>query len=151
MKSFGEKLRDIRSRRGLKQTELGKMLGVSSRMIIDYENGTRHPHRKRLIEFAEILEVPTEYLLDDCFEQAEEVYRERGDAEKREETPHESEAELQARRELAFLRERTTALFAGGALPQDVKDAFFQSLYDAYLKCRTQAIENGVDVTKFDY
>lgn len=47
--------------------------------------------------------------------------------------------------------ERSAALFAGGELPQEAKDAFFQSLYEAYLKCREQAAENGVDVNKFGY
>ncbi|MBR5372441.1 MAG: helix-turn-helix domain-containing protein [Oscillospiraceae bacterium] len=162
MKTFGEKMLEARKARGMKQTDFGKLLGVSSRMIIDYESNQRKPHRKKLQEFADILELPIEYLLDDRYNTVLAVYNNEPEepdtfALKMLEAAHPSldmplaEIEAQARREIEFLRERSVALFAGGALPQDVKDAFFQSLYEAYLKCREQASENGVDVNKFGY
>ena len=65
MKTFGEKILEARKARGMRQLEFGKLLGVSSRMIIDYESGLRRPHRSKLQEFAEKLEVPVEYLEND--------------------------------------------------------------------------------------
>ena len=156
MKTFGEKLREIRKERGMKQTEFGEILGVSNRMIIDYEKGTRMPHRKKIQEFANILEVPVEYLTDDSYEDILSVFNDNNtnsvasDDETPIETPQ-SEIEAQAMREVEFLKERSAALFAGGELPQESKDAFFQSLYTAYLKCREQAVEKKVDVNKFGY
>lgn len=159
MKTFGEKMLEARKARGLKQTEFGKLLGVSSRMIIDYENGQRRPHRAKMQEFADILEVPVEYLAEDEFESVLSVFNQdtdgTGAAGTRNAAPQndlpQADIEAQARREMDFLRERSAALFAGGAVPQDAKDAFFQSIYEAYLRCREQAVENGVDVNKFGY
>ena len=163
MKTFAEKIHEARKARGMKQTDFGKLLGVSSRMIIDYESGLRKPHRKKMQEYADILELPIEYLLEDRFDSVLSVFNDdpaetdTASIEKMLEAAHPStdmpkaEIEAQARREIEFLRERSVALFAGGVLPQDVKDAFFQSLYEAYLKCREQAGENGVDVNKFGY
>ena len=161
MKRFSEKLREARKTRGMTQAEFGALLGVTPRMIIEYEKGNRRPHRRKVLEFAEILEVPAEYLLEDRFEDVLSVFRAdvpedaAPDAEQ-DAAPHrtsltQDEIEAQARREIEFLRERSAALFAGGALPQEAKDAFFHSLYEAYLKCREQAAENGADVDKFGH
>lgn len=161
MKRFCEKLKEARKARGMTQAEFGELLGVTSRMIIEYEKGNRRPHRRKVQEFAEILEVPVEYLLEDRFDDVLSVFREdapedaapEADAERRAPAAAQSQSDIeaQARREIEFLRERSAALFAGGVLPQEAKDAFFQSLYEAYLKCREQAAENGVDVDKFGY
>ena len=159
MKTFSEKMLEARKARGMKQTEFGKLLGVSSRMIIDYENGSRRPHRSKMHEFAEILEIPAEYLADDRYDTVLSVFNQETDAGAADTSGSaaqksklsQAEVEAQARREIEFLRERSVALFAGGALPQEVKDAFFQSLYEAYLKCREQAAENGADVNQFGY
>jgi transcriptional regulator with XRE-family HTH domain len=160
MKRFSEKLKEARRARGMTQAEFGELLGVTPRMIIEYEKGSRRPHRRKVQEFADILEVPVEYLLEDRFDDVLSVFRADApaddapaDDERRASAAPQpqSDIEAQARREIEFLRERSAALFAGGALPQDAKDAFFQSLYEAYLKCREQAAENGVDVDKFGY
>lgn len=160
MKPFSEKLKEARKARGLRQTEFGALLGVTSRMIIEYEKGTRRPHRRKMQEFADILELPADYLLDDRYDDVLSVFNQElppppalpaaAPAPPAEPLPQ-SEVEAQARREVTFLMERSAALFAGGELPQEAKDAFFQSLYEAYLKCREQAAENGVDVNKFGY
>lgn len=160
MKTFGEKLKEARKARGMLQTTFGELLGVTNRMIIEYEKGVRRPHRKKIQEFADILEVPAEYLLDDKYDDVLSVFNhpepelneqpvQETEQEKAEQSS--TEAEAQAMREMEFLKERSMALFAGGELPQESKDAFFQSLYNAYLKCREQAAEKGVDTGKFGY
>ena len=40
---FGEKIRELRKEKGITQEILGKMIGVSKRTIINYEQGTRYP------------------------------------------------------------------------------------------------------------
>lgn len=161
MKTFGEKLKEARKERGMLQTAFGEMLGVTNRMIIEYEKGARRPHRKKMQEFADILEVPVEYLLEDKYDDVLSVFNqpepELNEQPVKEETvqqknaPTDEEISAQAMREMEFLKERSVALFAGGELPQKSKDAFFQSLYNAYLKCREQAKEKGVDTDKFGY
>ncbi|MBQ8921244.1 MAG: helix-turn-helix transcriptional regulator [Oscillospiraceae bacterium] len=162
MKSFAEKMKEARKSRGMNQTEFGALLGVSGRMIIEYEKGTRRPHRRKVQEFAAVLEVPEEYLLEDRFDDVLSVFNQ--DAQTPADSPapdsgteqtagrqSAAEIEAQARREIEFLKERSAALFAGGALPQEAKDAFFRSLYEAYLKCREQAVEKDVNVDRFGY
>ena len=74
MKTFGEKLKEARKERGMLQTAFGEMLGVTNRMIIEYEKGARRPHRKKMQEFADILEVPVEYLLEDKYDDVLSVF-----------------------------------------------------------------------------
>ena len=68
MKTFGMKLREERKKRSMTQTDFAKKIGVSLRMVGEYESGKRRPHRNKMKEYAEILEVPYEYLSDDSFE-----------------------------------------------------------------------------------
>lgn len=158
MKTFAQKIKAERTKRNMTQTELGKLLGVSQRMILEYETAGRKPHRARLKEFAEILEVPYEYLLDDRYDTVLSVFN--GNVGENDEVIEEipeptplpkSEIEARAMREVAFLKERSAALFAGGELPQESKDAFFHSLYEAYLKCREAAVKDGTDVDSYQY
>ncbi len=159
MRTFAQKIKAERKKREMTQTEFGQLLGVSQRMILDYETAGRRPHRAKMTAFAETLKVPYEYLADDRYDSVAAVLNRAMDAgtvqPEPEKPPQEessqSEAEARARREMAFLKERSAALFAGGELPQEAKEAFFQSLYEAYLKCREQAIANGVDVEQYDY
>lgn len=162
MKTFGEKLKEARKARGMLQTTFGELLGVTNRMIIEYEKGARRPHRKKIQEFADILEVPVEYLLEDKYDDVLSVFNQpepelneqpvqKTEPEQEKPEQYKEEVEAQAMREMEFLKERSMALFAGGELPQESKDAFFHSLYNAYLKCREQAAEKGVDTDKFGY
>lgn len=58
MKTFGEKLKELRDERNMLQSEMAELLGVSRKTIIEYENGNCKPIRKNLIKYAQILEVP---------------------------------------------------------------------------------------------
>ena len=141
MKTFAQKLKAERRKRDMTQTEFGKLLGVTQRMILEYETAGRRPHRAKLKAFAEILEVPFEYLADDRYDSVIAVFNgmpEQSAAVQPDPAPQDS-LEARAMREMAFLRQRSAALFAGGELPQEAKDAFFESLYEAYLQCREKA------------
>ncbi len=134
MKVFAEKVREGRSRLRISQKELGVRIGISTRAVAAYESGQSKPHSSRLIKLAEVLGVSEEYLRRDEIEDpsygleqqpyVDEIRREYGE---------------KAAREIRFLMERNAALFAGGAIPQEAKDAYFESVMEAYLKCKEAA------------
>lgn len=143
MKTFSEKIREERRKRSLTQAQFGELLGISSRMVAAYETGGRKPHPQKMQNFADILELPLEYLKNDEISDIVSVFN-AADTEIDYESPEISDVTdpaAMARREMEFLKARSQALFAGGELPQESKDAFFQALYEAYLACREQAQE----------
>ena len=44
--TFGEKVKDLRTQKEWSQEALAKMLGVSRRTVIAYEQGTSYPRHK---------------------------------------------------------------------------------------------------------
>lgn len=160
MKTFSEKIREERRRRGMTQAEFGNLLGITGRMVAAYETDGRRPHLKKMQEIADTLGLPAEYLTDDSVADIISVFN-------TDRTPPlpspapaaqpakpripQDEAAVKAMREVEFLKSRSQALFAGGELPQESKDAFFQAIYDAYLACRSQAEDKGADPDAFPY
>lgn len=63
--TFGQRLKMLRQERGLSQEEMGRAVGVSSRVIGYYEADERFPKsRETLIAFAEAFSVSLDFLLD---------------------------------------------------------------------------------------
>ncbi len=63
--TFGQRIKMLRQERGLSQEELGRLVGVSSRVIGYYEADERFPkNRDTLIAFASAFQVSLDYLLD---------------------------------------------------------------------------------------
>ena len=60
---FQERLKELRSEKGLSQTELAKELNVSQRSISSWETGFRQPDFETLRLIAEYFDVTTDYLL----------------------------------------------------------------------------------------
>lgn len=60
---FGKILRNARIARGFTQQRLSDEVGVALRTYQCYEQGTREPPLGTLVKLADILEVPTDYLL----------------------------------------------------------------------------------------
>lgn len=58
----GAKIREIRLRNKLTQTQLGKLLGVSGVAVMRYEKGTRQPNLQMLFKLSEALDVPIYFL-----------------------------------------------------------------------------------------
>ena len=174
MKTFGMKLREERKKRGMKQADLAEKLGISLRMIGDYENGKRRPHRAKMKEYAEKLDDRYETVLSVFNGMTDEtpadvkygpLTEDTEDTEETEDTdaaasPSEistkpaqfdsSAVPPRAQQEMAFIQAHAHALFAGAEVPQEAKDKFFEALYDSYLACRAKAIENGVNVDRID-
>lgn len=63
LKVFCERLKVLRTEKGLSQPELANLLGVSNGIISFWENGVNEPTISNLIKLAEVLEVSTDYLL----------------------------------------------------------------------------------------
>lgn len=62
---FGERLKELRKRIGLTQTELGKKIGVSSSAIGMYEQGKREPDNHTLLKLCDLFGVTTDYLINE--------------------------------------------------------------------------------------
>lgn len=63
LKGFGVRLTQIRRSCGLTQTELGRMAGVSQRVIAYYEQDNAQPPGALLVDLARALRISTDELL----------------------------------------------------------------------------------------
>ena len=135
-KSFPEKVREARNLLGLTQAELGELIGVSGRAVIAYEAGTAVPHKSRMAKLCHTLGVSEEYLTDDSVtDPTYGLEKEYIIDETRERYGK------KAAKEIDFLMERSAALFAGGEISQEQKDAFFGALSKAYWQAKDEAHE----------
>ena len=60
---FNDRLRSARIVRGLTLQKMADCLDVPLRTYENYEAGVREPHYDMLVQMADILDVPTEFLL----------------------------------------------------------------------------------------
>ena len=58
-----KRLRQLRLEKGLTQTALAKLLGISKSAISRYENGLRMPSEETLIDISRYFKVSVDYLL----------------------------------------------------------------------------------------
>lgn len=63
MKEIGKRIKRIRKRMGISQTELAGLAGRTSAAISQYESGTREPHSYTIPGLAKALNVTADYLL----------------------------------------------------------------------------------------
>ena len=134
MKNFAEKLKEARIQRDISQPQLAEMVGVSLRSIVGYERGEKTPRQAKIYKLAKALSVSVKYLTDDACENPLE------DIEKDEflEDAHSRYGAAGARDVDALLADNA-ALFAGGELSQEQKDAFFEAVMKAYITCKEEA------------
>ena len=59
---IGERLRKARKAKGLKQSVLGHLIGVSPSEISQYENNKKFPRRDKLFKIMEVLEISSDYI-----------------------------------------------------------------------------------------
>ncbi len=134
MKTFSEKVREARRLRNLNQSELGELIGVSTRSVVAYETKGIRPRAHTLRKMAETLGVSVDYLgRDDIDDPLYGI----------EKADYVEEAKAlfgtKASREIEFLMERNAALFAGGDISQAAKDAYFEAVMAAYLECKAKS------------
>ena len=132
--TFSDKIKRAREVAQLTQNELAQEIGVSQRTIASYESGGAKARRSTTEKLARALKVSIKYLTDDeCtdpladiekddyIEQAREMYGAKGV------------------RDMEDLLRDNAALFAGGTLSQEQKDAFFEAVMKAYITCKEES------------
>lgn len=61
--SIGDRIRDLRDRRDLKQDELAKKIGVSRQVLSNWERGYTPADTEGIAKLAKILEVSVDYII----------------------------------------------------------------------------------------
>lgn len=124
----------LRKELKLSQFELAERLGVSQQTISKYENGTREPDNNTLKLLSDFFGVSTDYLLgttdirekpDDFVRQAKEKFGYRG------------------KRQAEEIIDDIQALFAGGELPTEDKDKFFDAIKTIYWEIKEENKKYG--------
>ena len=134
MKTFAVKVQEARLSLGLSMTELANNVGVSARTIQAYEHDEKKPRPAMLVKLAKALKVSVKFLKDDnCEDPVADIEKDNyiEDARKR--------YGASGVRDMNELLADNQALFAGGKLSQEQKDAFFQAVMTAYITCREEA------------
>ena len=132
--TFSDKIKRSREVAKLTQAELAKKVGVSQRTIASYESDGAIARRSTMMKLAKALNVSYTYLSDEnCVDPTEGMERDAyvGEA-----------GELygaSGARDMNKLLADNRALFAGGELSQEQKDAFFSAVLEAYVTCREEA------------
>ena len=134
MKTFSEKVKDARLQLGLSQTQLGDAVGISLRAIVSYEKGEKKPRPGTMLKLAKALGVSVKFLSDDTCENPMEDIEKDGYIEEARE-----KYGAKGPRDVDKLLAHNAALFAGGELSQEQKDAFFQAVMTAYVTCKEEA------------
>ena len=132
--TFGEKLKDLRLKLNYSQSELAEVTGISERSLYTYESLGAIPRKSNIVKLASALKVDPSYLTD-------EAEIEPGDNFKEEEFIRRAKSRYgdKGRREAKAILERTGALFAGGALDEDAKDIFMESIMKIYMESKEEA------------
>ncbi len=134
MTSFPTKLKNARVTLNLSQNQLSKQVGISSRSIFAYEAGAKTPRPATLLKLAKALKVSSKYLSDDACENPVEDIEKDGYIEKAR-----ALYGLSGAIDVDFLLEQNKALFAGGELSQEEKNAYFEAVMTAYITCKEAA------------
>lgn len=134
MKTFSEKVKEARVSLGISQPQLGKKIGLSVRSVIAYENGEKKPRPASMLKLAKALGVSVKFLSDDeCENPMADIEKDDYIAEARERYG------VAGAKNMDELLSANTALFAGGELSQEQKDAFFEAVMKAYITCKEEA------------
>ena len=132
--TFSEKVRSAREMIEITQTDLAKEVGVSRRTIVAYETSDALPRKSTLEKLARALKVSTKFLSDEnCNDPLEEIEKDGYVEQAR------SLYGTSGVRDMETLLRDNAALFAGGELSQDQKDAFFEAVMKAYITCKEEA------------
>ena len=119
---FADKLKALRTARGMKQDELAAELGVVRKTISDYENGRRYPKSTDTVtKLCGIFGVSGDFLMgneDELVVLAGERYGRAGSAKARK------------------LINETAALFAGGELSEEDKELVFRAISEVFWETR---------------
>lgn len=132
--TFSDKIKRARGVADLTQQELADMVGVSKRTIASYESTDAIARRSTIEKLAAALKVSVRYLTDpECSDPLADI----------EKDAHVLEARRlygsAGARDIDALLSENAALFAGGDLSQEQKDAFFEAVMKAYITSKDAA------------
>ena len=132
--TFSDKIKRSREVAGLTQDELAALVGVSRRTVTAYECTNAVARRSTIVKLARALKVSVRYLADEnCTDPLADI----------EKDDHVEDARrlygASAARDVEALLHENAALFAGGELSQDEKDAFFEAITQAYFASKSEA------------
>lgn len=134
MKTIGEKIRESRARSDLTQAELANQTGLTIRTVSKYETDAVTPRGRNLHRLASALGVSVAYLTQPEIEDPSYGL---------DEAPYLDAARekfgKKGQDEMETLLSGVRAMFAGGEIPQENKDQFFQAVMQAYLACKEDA------------
>lgn len=126
--TFSDKIKRSREVADLTQQELADLVGVSKRTIASYESTNAVARRTTIVKLARALKVSVRYLSDDeCTDPLADIEKDDYVEEARQRYGASGARDVDA-----LLRDNA-ALFAGGELSQEEKDAFFEAVMRAYV------------------
>lgn len=126
--TFSDKIKRSREVADLTQQELADLVGVSKRTIASYESTNAVARRTTIVKLARALKVSVRYLSDnECTDPLVEIEKDEYVEEARQRYGASGARDVDA-----LLRDNA-ALFAGGELSQEEKDAFFEAVMRAYV------------------
>lgn len=126
--TFSDKIKRSREVADLTQQELADLVGVSKRTIASYESTNAVARRTTIVKLARALKVSVRYLSDnECIDPLADIEKDDyvEDARQR--------YGASGARDVDALLRDNAALFAGGELSQEEKDAFFEAVMRAYV------------------
>lgn len=119
---LSDKIRKLRTEKGVTQTQLAKAIGVSMRMVQEYETNGRYPrNRDTYRKMADYFGVDMNYLLTEDEEfaaAAAEKYGRRG------------------AKQAEQVLEQVKGLFAGGEMEAEDMDAMMRAIQEAYWEAK---------------
>lgn len=134
MKTIGEKIKERREALGMTQIQLATEIGVTNRTINSYECAGTVPRGHNIGRLCKVLNVSEAYLtnpeIDDPsygLEEAPYIEAVRASYGKK------------GAEDMQRLLEANQAMFAGGNIPQEDKDKFFEAVMAAYLATKQDA------------
>jgi transcriptional regulator with XRE-family HTH domain len=119
---FGDRIKALRENAGMTQAELGKLIGVSDRVLGYYESNERFPRKQDIItKLSKVFNVSVDYLLgtDGAFMQ--EATNEYGSI---------------GNKQAQGVLKNVEMLFAGGELVDDDKDEVFRIISELYFDAK---------------
>lgn len=132
--TFADKVKRSREIAKLTQQELADAVGVSKRAIAAYETGGAIARRSTTEKLAAALKVSVKFLTDDsCTDPLADIEKD---------TYIEQTRALygaQGARDMEELLNGSRALFAGGSISIEQKEAFYEALTEAYKACKEEA------------
>jgi len=115
---FSDKVKNMRKEKGISQEILAEKIGVSKRTVQNYETAAMYPKNREVYKkMADVFGVDVNYLLTED----EKFIMEAGDR-------YGKSGEMDAMELVGNI----SALFAGGEMPEEDKDAVMRAISDAY-------------------